>query len=452
MQTVLLHSATSPLLPDAGAIALVALVATVPGLLVYVWTALALARVYAKLGLAGWKAWVPIYNVVVFLGLGGFSGWLLLLFLIPVFGAIFVYVAIVTAAHRINTAFGHGAGMTVLAALVFPVWASVLGFGGAEPAPVRDAYAPARDEDAAAALRALSPEFGSAAMNEPLFDARREIPTPSAWIPAAEPAPPAPAAEVVPPAPPSPAWEPPAPAAAPATAAVPIAPAAPPSAPEPAPVTSWWMPAPDAAPAAEPVAPAAWATPAAQPAAPVVPPPPAPPVAPAVVPSAPPVLREAYLPESDAFPEESGAVSAVAGSPTAGEPRAAASAVSAFRSGVGDISDDTFIAQRKRAAWSLELPDGTRVDLTGESAVLGRRPAPVHSAPGAQLVTIEEGTRTVSKIHALLRRQGETWTIADLGSTNGVMVDEVEVEPGQAVALEGDFLLGDAVLRLARSR
>ncbi|MDQ1129376.1 DUF5684 domain-containing protein [Microbacterium sp. SORGH_AS_0888] len=455
MQTALLHAATSPLIPGGRTVVIVLLVAIVPGLLVYVWTALALSRVYAKLGIAGWKAWVPVYNAVVFLGLGGFSGWLLLLLLIPLFGAVFVYVAIVTSAHRVNAVFGHGAGMTVLAALVFPVWASVLGFGGADPAPDGDAYDRGhdrlRDEDAAAALRALSPDFGRPALNEPLFDARREVLPPSAWIPAA-PEPERAAAPVLAPETWAPRAEPPAAAPAhvaePPTVAVPVrseAPAAPP-APEPAPVTSWWMPAPDERAAAAPSARVA-----PEPAAAVPPPPaaPAPPVAPV---AAPPVLREAYLPEADAFPEESGAVSAVAGSPTAGAPRAAASAVSAFRPGVGDIADDTFIAQRKRALWALELPDGTAVDLTEETVVLGRRPSPVPAAPGAQLITIEEETRTISKTHALLRRQGETWTISDLGSTNGVMVDTVEVEPGQSVVLDGDFLLGDATLRLARRR
>ncbi|WP_460776121.1 DUF5684 domain-containing protein [Microbacterium sp. GXF7504] len=464
--------------PDAGSLVLIALLSTLPTLVLYVWTALALSRVYTKIGVAGWKAWVPVYNAVVFLRLGGLSGWLLLLLLIPVFGVIFVYVAIVTSAHRINLAFGHGAGMTVLAALLFPVWASVLGFGPAEPDRTHEPYAAAVEQDPADAFRALSPDFGRLDTGEaPDLLARRDVPAPSAWIPAA----PAPAFET--PAEPAPAPVP-EPSASPAAAAAPAAPEpsapaavpapptweapepatweAPAAAPaEPAPVTSWWMPAPEAEPQPEPAGASAPDVDADEPETPewlaAAPAPSPAPQAPAervetppVAPPARPVLRQPYVAEPDAFPEDSGAVSAVVGSPTAGAPRPAAASVSAFRPGMSDAVDDTVIAVRKRPAWALQLPDGSSVDLTVDAVVLGRRPAPVHAAPGAQLVEVVEETRTVSKTHALLRRQGEAWLVSDLGSTNGVVVDDTEVEQGQSVAVEGEFLLGDAVLRIVR--
>jgi hypothetical protein len=535
MQIVIAPAAASPLVPSTSDLLLLTLLSLVPAVIVYVWTALALSRVFAKVGVDGWKAWVPVYNAVVFLGLGGLSGWLLLLWLIPIFGPIFVYVAVITAAHRVGTSFGYSAGMTVLAALLFPVWASILGFGGAQPGAGRDAYSYAPSEETGEALRGLSPDFGRSAFAEPSpFEARRDVPAPSAWIPPApgtgvEPAPAAPAYVADAPAyspDPSP-YEPAsfAPAGSPWAPGGTVPPssaptgsvAAPPSWDAPAepapaePVTSWWMPAPE--PEATPAAPAdavptPSVAPAPEPYAPasepaILPEPehPSAPVAPAAAAQAatpepvaapesaavaepearaaawdepgaptdgrpeqwsdraaqapapvPPhsVLRDAYVPESDAFPEESGAVSAVVGAPTAGAPRAAASSVSAFRPGMSDFVDDTVIASRKRPAWALQLPDGTTVELTAETVVLGRRPAPVHSAPGAQLVTVVEETRTVSKTHALLRRQSEAWVVSDLGSTNGVVVDEVEVEPGATTAVEADFLLGDAVLRLVR--
>ncbi|MDN3496136.1 DUF5684 domain-containing protein, partial [Planococcus sp. APC 4015] len=96
----------------------------------YVWTALALGAVFRKSGELSWKAWVPILNQVVLFRLGGVSPLLLLLYIVP--GAfIAVYVFQVIACHRVNASFGFGAGMTVLAALLFPVWASVVGFGSA---------------------------------------------------------------------------------------------------------------------------------------------------------------------------------------------------------------------------------------------------------------------------------------------------------------------------------
>ncbi len=101
------------------------------GLLLYVWIGLALSALFRKSGEEPWKGWVPIYNHVVVLQLGGLSGWLYLLVLVPFIGPLIVWVCIVIAAHRINLAFGYGAGMTVLAALLFPVWATVLGAGSA---------------------------------------------------------------------------------------------------------------------------------------------------------------------------------------------------------------------------------------------------------------------------------------------------------------------------------
>ena len=110
--------------------------------IVYVWYALALAAVFSKVGEATWKAWVPVVNVATVLSLGGFSPWLVLLNLIPLFGAIAFAVVFIVAIHRVNRGFDRGAGMTVLGAIIPVVWASILGFGsarwqGEEPGPRR---------------------------------------------------------------------------------------------------------------------------------------------------------------------------------------------------------------------------------------------------------------------------------------------------------------------------
>lgn len=97
----------------------------------YIWTALALSAVFRKCGEEGWKAWVPILNQIVLLQLGRLSPLLFLLVLVPFAGPVILWVVLVVACYRINLAFGYGVGMTVLAALAVPVWASVLGFGPA---------------------------------------------------------------------------------------------------------------------------------------------------------------------------------------------------------------------------------------------------------------------------------------------------------------------------------
>lgn len=111
---------------DAPALAVPILLSVIAFAALYVWTALALSAVFRKSGEEGWKAWVPVLNIVVLLELGGLSGWLVLLALVPIAGAFALWIVQVIACYRINVAFGHGAGMTVLAALLFPVWATVL--------------------------------------------------------------------------------------------------------------------------------------------------------------------------------------------------------------------------------------------------------------------------------------------------------------------------------------
>ena len=109
--------------------ALLGLVALAAGLALYVWTALALAAMFRKMGEAPYKGWVPVLNAATVLGWGGFSPWLILIGLFPVLGPIALWVLVIISAHRINPGFGYGGGMTVLAAVLFVVWASILGFG-----------------------------------------------------------------------------------------------------------------------------------------------------------------------------------------------------------------------------------------------------------------------------------------------------------------------------------
>lgn len=116
--------------PDESLAALLLLLSVVLTVALYVWTALAVSAMFRKMGEEPWKAWVPFLNTATLLKWGGFNPWLVLLSLVPV-AQIVVYVLVVISAHRINPGFGYGNGMTVLAALLFVVWASILGFGPA---------------------------------------------------------------------------------------------------------------------------------------------------------------------------------------------------------------------------------------------------------------------------------------------------------------------------------
>lgn len=399
---------------------------------VYVWTALALAAVFRKAGRAPWKAWVPVVNAWTLFELAGMRGWWsvviagaalvagvaaavlggalgsaalsasfsgdagaaqsliaaalvvpVLLWLVVAVPALILHVRMLI---RVGRGFGLTSGHVVLGALLFPVWASIVGWGsarwlgggagvgagvGAAPSPV----APSEPTPLPPVVPALAdfsrrPAPAPAFSHVPVFGAG-----PSDTGDSGSGAP----------------GVPPAFGSGPMPFGAPARPAANP----------WAPPSPSATAAI----PAAAATPAAP---------------------------------ASAFPA---AASATPAAPSPAAPSAADDAV----------EDHTVLAGRKHPSWSLVLPGGAVVALTGDTAVLGRNPvAPAH-APGAQVVPVDDVTRTVSKTHALLTRTATGWTVTDLDSTNGVFVgatpDGASEVDGFA-PVEGPFFLGDAPLTL----
>lgn len=415
----------------------------------YIWTALALAAVFAKSGESAWKAWVPIANLVAFLQLGGVSGWFALFLLIPGLGPLVVWVAMIMAAHRVNLSFGLSGSMTVLAAVLFPVWATVVGFGSArwvgrerrrgrddEFADTRDLTGTLGEWLGLDTPPAAPVSHASPYAPQPPQPAAPESPVTLPQPPVTQPAPPV--------AQPSQVIQPPVLPVADVEAGYDPAPFAPP------------------APAARPLQTGATGlrfldedsdevTGAASDApAPVSAAGRAPDAVAALIPSGAQDHAWGSVDESDAFPEESGAVSAIAGAPAAGAPRTA-------RAAIGSDDDDfdaTMIAHRNRPRWSLVTPEGEQIELRSPVVLLGRRPSPEPGGVAAQLVALDDGT--VSKTHARLELRGDTWFVTDLGSTNGVVVvsptgDELELDrDGQAPATER-IILGDLELRLVRA-
>ncbi|WP_168200369.1 FHA domain-containing protein [Protaetiibacter larvae] len=111
--------------------------------------------------------------------------------------------------------------------------------------------------------------------------------------------------------------------------------------------------------------------------------------------------------------------------------------------------------RRSRTRWRLELDGGIEFPLTATTVVLGRNPA--SGDPDIQDIAVPDATRTLSKVHARLRRDGEEWTVTDLKSTNGVVVvaddgTETELEPGASVAVTGEFFLGEVGMRIVAVR
>jgi len=100
-------------------------------LLFYVWIALALSKVFAKQGIAGWKAWVPFLNGIEFFRLGGQWPYWVFISLVPGVGVV-ATVFFIIAIHGVTKRFGKGAGFTVLGVFLFAIWATILGFGRAQ--------------------------------------------------------------------------------------------------------------------------------------------------------------------------------------------------------------------------------------------------------------------------------------------------------------------------------
>ncbi|KYJ98022.1 DUF5684 domain-containing protein [Microbacterium sp. CH1] len=280
---------------DSGLAAMLAIIGglgLLVGLAVYVWYAFALSRLFPRIDGEGWKGWVPVLNEAEILARGGVPAWSVVFYFIPIVQLYGLYLKVV-ATHRINRRFGRSAGMTVLAILLPPVWATVLAWGPApypegdrlaalQPGPRRSApppAAPARDASGYT-IPSLAPAgTGSSETPSLIFPDYAAPPagaatptpppaaTPTAGVPQGEPAAPRSFAppSFAPPAPspstPSPSFAPPAPPApSPAAASVPPAASIPPAAPVPT-----AAPVPPAAPVLPPAAAPTPPPPTAQP-------------------------------------------------------------------------------------------------------------------------------------------------------------------------------------------
>jgi len=92
------------------------------------------------------------------------------------------------------------------------------------------------------------------------------------------------------------------------------------------------------------------------------------------------------------------------------------------------------------AVGSLSLPDGRRVAIGDEPVTIGRLP---------ECEVVLDDTN-VSRRHAEVRRQGDTYVLIDLGSTNGSKVNGAQV--AQQALTDGDEItLGKTHLRFEAS-
>ncbi len=111
-----------------GAVVVGVVLTVIAGVAGFVWYAIALSRLFPKIGGEAWKGWVPVLNEAEILTRGGIPGWSVVYYFIPVLQLYGVYLKAV-ALLRINRKLGRGAGLTVVGLLFPPIWASILGWG-----------------------------------------------------------------------------------------------------------------------------------------------------------------------------------------------------------------------------------------------------------------------------------------------------------------------------------
>ena len=101
----------------------------------YVLIIVAQWKIFTKAGQEGWKALIPIYNVVVLYKIIGLSPWLLLLYLlsvVPVVGWIISIALSIVSTVELAKAFNQSTAFIFGLLFLSPIFQMILGFGKAE--------------------------------------------------------------------------------------------------------------------------------------------------------------------------------------------------------------------------------------------------------------------------------------------------------------------------------
>ena len=92
----------------------------------------AMWKLYTKAGEKGWKAIIPIYNVVILFKISGLSPWLILVYLasvIPFVGFIAIIALNAVLSYKIAKSFGKDGAWAVGIYFLAPIFYMILAFG-----------------------------------------------------------------------------------------------------------------------------------------------------------------------------------------------------------------------------------------------------------------------------------------------------------------------------------
>ena len=101
----------------------------------YVLIIVAQWKIFTKAGQEGWKALIPIYNVVVLYKIIGLSPWIILLYLlsvVPVVGWIISIALSIVSTVKLAKAFNQSTAFIFGLLFLSPIFQMILGFGKAE--------------------------------------------------------------------------------------------------------------------------------------------------------------------------------------------------------------------------------------------------------------------------------------------------------------------------------
>lgn len=101
---------------------------------VWIISAVGLWKIFEKAGKPGWGAFIPIYNIILWLEIVRRPGWwIVLIYIVPVANIICFFIVTFDLAKSYGKGVGYGFGLLLLPLIFFPM----LGFSDAEYTPIK---------------------------------------------------------------------------------------------------------------------------------------------------------------------------------------------------------------------------------------------------------------------------------------------------------------------------
>ncbi len=93
------------------------------GILFLIFEVYSMCKSYSKVGIAGWKAIIPIWNILALFRLANLSKWMVILVFIPVINIYIIYLVYAALADRLGHKRIFGIGLLLLPIFFFPILA-----------------------------------------------------------------------------------------------------------------------------------------------------------------------------------------------------------------------------------------------------------------------------------------------------------------------------------------